>query len=68
MAQAAYSAAEFQLFHELEPSNPALQPHLELNASWSRDAYLASLQELQRLRPERAYFSHDPEAWEPMES
>jgi glyoxylase-like metal-dependent hydrolase (beta-lactamase superfamily II) len=64
VAQAAYSTAEFRLFHQLDPSDPAFQSHLDLNASWSREAYLASLRELQQLRPQRAFFSHDAEPWE----
>jgi len=64
VAQAAYSAAEFQRFHELRSSHPALRSHLELNATWSKEAYLASLRRLQGLRPRRAFFSHDAVVWE----
>lgn len=63
-AQSAYSAAEFQLFVELDPSDTALQPHLDLNASWSRSAYVASLSAIQELDPRRVLFSHDAQAWE----
>lgn len=64
VAQAAYSAAEFQRFHEVGPSDPAFQPYLELNATWSKDAYLASLKVLEQLGPKRAFFSHDDRGWE----
>jgi glyoxylase-like metal-dependent hydrolase (beta-lactamase superfamily II) len=64
VAQAAYSSSEYALVRERAASDPVLEPHLRLNASWSRERYLASLDALERLRPNRAYFSHDQKVWE----
>ena len=68
VAQASYTAAEFQLFAnragEHQPQADAeAQEYLRSNATWSEDAYLASVASLHRLRPSRAYFSHDPIVW-----
>jgi glyoxylase-like metal-dependent hydrolase (beta-lactamase superfamily II) len=64
VAQAAYTAAEFQLFHDSGPSAPALEPHLRANATWSARSYCDSLDALRRCGPKRAYFSHDATVWE----
>lgn len=69
VAQAAYEAAELELFLAggLEsPGSPAfatLQAFVESNASWSRAAYLSSLAAIGQAGPQRAFFSHDPVAW-----
>ncbi|MEX0785007.1 MAG: N-acyl homoserine lactonase family protein [Dehalococcoidia bacterium] len=55
--QAAYTAREFA---EGAPD--------ESNAGWDLDQYAASLRRLRELRPERAYFSHDAEVWEPSQN
>jgi glyoxylase-like metal-dependent hydrolase (beta-lactamase superfamily II) len=55
VAQAAYSAAEFQSY--LLPS-----PHLRDDA-WSKSAYAQSIRELHALQPRRAYFTHDANVW-----
>lgn len=65
VAQAAYSAAEFQQFQDLEPSDPLIRRHLESNASGSPQTYTASLAALTRLGPQRAFFSHDRSVWKP---
>jgi N-acyl homoserine lactone hydrolase len=66
VGQAAYTAAEFQLFCQRrnEEPAPALDRCIESNATWSAEAYVASLAALEELRPERAFFSHDPVAWQ----
>ena len=70
VAQAVYTSAEFQLFltGSIEPrdgpDDPILQAFIESNASWSQESYVASLTALQRIRPQRAFFSHDPVVWE----
>ncbi|HKJ24573.1 MAG TPA: N-acyl homoserine lactonase family protein [Myxococcota bacterium] len=63
VAQAAYSASEFQRFCDAKPGDPSLEPCLRSNAAWSAEAYVASLAALRRLRPQRAFFSHDGAAW-----
>jgi glyoxylase-like metal-dependent hydrolase (beta-lactamase superfamily II) len=68
VGQASYTAAEFQLFASRANENPAqvhaeAQEYLRSNATWSEEAYLASVASLHRLRPSRAYFSHDPIVW-----
>lgn len=71
VAQAAYTAAEFQRFQHAnengyaEVSDPTLQPYIQSNATWSQDAYVASLASLHRIQPRRAFFSHDPTVWVP---
>lgn len=64
-AQAAYTAAEFQLFRErLEGrSVPAFDRCIASNATWSAESYLNSLETIERLRPDRALFSHDDTVW-----
>ena len=68
VAQASYTAAEFELFarrqgDRLAPESSEAQNYLRSNATWSKDAYLTSVGALHRLRPSRAYFSHDPTVW-----
>lgn len=65
VGQAAYTAAEFQLFSQRrsEEFASALNRCIEANASWSAEAYVASLAALEQLRPEKAFFSHDHTAW-----
>ncbi|MGH0035679.1 MAG: MBL fold metallo-hydrolase [Myxococcota bacterium] len=68
VAQASYTAAEFQFFgrtaHDPVPEVAAgAQGFLRSNATWSEEAYLSSLAGLHRLRPDKAYFSHDPFVW-----
>ena len=63
VAQAAYTAAEFQLF-TADSDDPSLAPFIESNAVWSRDSYIASIATLHGMLPQRAFFSHDPVAWE----
>ena len=66
VAQAAYTAEEFQLFgSSTDPA--ALEPFIKSNAVWSREAYVSSLAALHQLRLRRAFFSHDPVAWEATE-
>ncbi len=65
VGQAAYTAAEFQLFFEHradEPDSP-LGRYIQSNASWSRESYISSLAMLRQTRPDRARFSHDPTVW-----
>ncbi len=70
VAQAAYSAAEFQLFqtgHFETPDAPdyeIAQKYLQSNAVWSAERYVGSLAAIGRLSPRRAFFSHDPTGWE----
>jgi N-acyl homoserine lactone hydrolase len=68
VAQAAYTAAEFQLFMTDDtdgaPGSPALQACIRSNATWSPEHYAASLAAIRKLRPRRAFFSHDPVVWE----
>jgi N-acyl homoserine lactone hydrolase len=68
-AQAAYTAAEFQLFESrsrehIDEMDAARQAHIRSNATWSQDSYVASLASLHRVHPHRAFFSHDPVVWE----
>lgn len=65
VGQAAYTASEFQLFcrRNTEGHDPALQRCIESNATWSAEAYVASLAALEHLHPDRAFFSHDPLVW-----
>jgi glyoxylase-like metal-dependent hydrolase (beta-lactamase superfamily II) len=65
VGQAAYTASEYQLFSQRRSADDdeALRRRIDSNASWSRDAYVASLEALERLHPSRAYFSHDEVAW-----
>ena len=70
VAQATYSAAEFERFvsHGVKPTNAAdrlaVDAYLESNATWSETAYLSSVNVLRRSRPNQAFFSHDSVAWE----
>ena len=70
VAQAAYTAAEFQLFltGSIEVPDgadyPAFQAFIQSNATWSEKSYVASLTAIRRIRPQRAFFSHDPVVWE----
>lgn len=70
VAQAAYTAAEFQLFMTAigeagnGPDDPTLRAFIESNATWSPEPYVASLQAIREIGPERAFFSHDPTVWE----
>jgi glyoxylase-like metal-dependent hydrolase (beta-lactamase superfamily II) len=64
VAQAAYTAAEFESFRDLEPSDPTLQAYIQSNATWSSESYADSIAALWRLEPQRAFFSHDPVIWE----
>jgi glyoxylase-like metal-dependent hydrolase (beta-lactamase superfamily II) len=66
VGQAAYTAAEFQLFCQRNAEEPlqALSRCIESNANWSAEAYVASLAALEQVRPDRAFFSHDRAAWE----
>lgn len=69
-AQAAYTAAEFQLFltGDVEAPDgsyhPDLQAFIESNATWSEESYVASVAAIQRMKPQRAFFSHDSVVWE----
>jgi glyoxylase-like metal-dependent hydrolase (beta-lactamase superfamily II) len=70
VAQAAYSASEFQLFAGGLPrreadGDAAVQTCLRSNATWSADAYLDSVAKLHGMRPRKAYFSHDAKVWAP---
>jgi glyoxylase-like metal-dependent hydrolase (beta-lactamase superfamily II) len=67
VGQAAYTAAEFELFYQRrnEELSPALARWVETNATWSAEAYVASLAALGQVRPDRAFFSHDQVAWKP---
>jgi N-acyl homoserine lactone hydrolase len=51
VAQAAYTAAEFESYAKGTPE--------VRQDAWSGSAYVASLEHLHQLRPQRAYFSHD---------
>ena len=64
VGQAAYTAAEFRLFCQRneEPAS-ALNRCIESNATWSAEAYVASLGALEQIRPHRAFFSHDQAVW-----
>ena len=74
VAQAAYSAAEFQLFvtgsiDALEGADYAtFQALIQSNATWSQEAYVASLAAIRKISPQRAFFSHDPVVWERIDS
>jgi N-acyl homoserine lactone hydrolase len=57
VAQAAYSAAEFQSY-----LTPAPQDRSD---AWSMPAYAKSLHILHELRPRAAYFTHDATVWRP---
>jgi N-acyl homoserine lactone hydrolase len=68
VAQAAYTATEFELFRSrgcssADELNPILQTYINSNAIWSKDAYRASVAGLHRMQPRRAFFSHDPTVW-----
>jgi N-acyl homoserine lactone hydrolase len=66
VGQAAYTAAEFQSFAEHAANRAddgSLDRYVQSNATWSAQAYVASLGQLRRARPDRAYFSHDPTVW-----
>ena len=58
VGQAAYTAAEFELFCQRrnEELAPALNRCIESNATWSAEAYVASLAALEQVRPDRAFF------------
>lgn len=70
VAQAAYTAAEFQLFMAGDPEavdvaeSPSLAACIESNAVWSPESYVDSLSLIRRINPERAFFSHDAVVWE----
>lgn len=56
VAQAAYTAAEFERF---------LAGHIEVpDGTWSSESYVSSLAALKASRPRRAFFSHDPVVWQ----
>jgi glyoxylase-like metal-dependent hydrolase (beta-lactamase superfamily II) len=56
IAQAAHTAKEFDGF---------LSGRFEVSdGHWSPESYVSSLTALQQLHPRRAFFSHDPLAWE----
>ncbi len=65
VAQAAYSAHEFQLSCDshADVSSEALDRCIESNATWSSESYKASLALLRKVQPDRAFFSHDPIVW-----
>ena len=65
VGQAAYKASEFQLFCQRRNGEDdlAFQQCVKSNATWSADAYVASLAALERVRPDRAFFSHDQVVW-----
>jgi hypothetical protein len=65
VGQAAYNASEFELFCQRrdEEHDPALQRCILSNATWSAEAYIASLTALEQVRPDRAFFSHDQLVW-----
>lgn len=55
VAQAAYTAAEFEAY---------LCGRVEVpDGTWSSESYVASLAALEAARPRRAFFSHDPLVW-----
>ena len=66
VGQAAYTAAEFQLFCQRrdERGASALSRCIQSNATWSADAYVESLAALEKIHPDRAFFSHDPTPWQ----
>jgi N-acyl homoserine lactone hydrolase len=55
--QAAYTAAEF--------SDPQGEPARGLKTAWDSAAFLASIERLKALKPQRVYFAHDMEYWTP---
>lgn len=55
VAQAAYTAAEFEAYATGRPT--------VREDAWSRESYAESLDRLHRLCPQRAYFSHDKAVW-----
>jgi glyoxylase-like metal-dependent hydrolase (beta-lactamase superfamily II) len=59
VAQAAYSAAEFDRLVSADSEAP--------EGRWSPESYLRSLAVLQESHPRRAFFSHDLLVWEPGE-
>jgi N-acyl homoserine lactone hydrolase len=65
VGQAAYTASEYQLFCQRRTAaqDLALTRCIESNATWSREAYVASLEALERKHPRRAFFSHDQRVW-----
>jgi glyoxylase-like metal-dependent hydrolase (beta-lactamase superfamily II) len=56
VAQAAHTAGEFDRFLSGKFEVP--------EGHWSPESYVCSLTALQQLHPRRAFFSHDPRAWE----
>ena len=70
VGRAAYTAAEFHMFlqRRSDAGREALERYIDSNATWSREAYVASLEALERLRPDRALFRHDHSAWSRSES
>jgi N-acyl homoserine lactone hydrolase len=58
VAQAAYTAAEFDSFGAPDEAGIREDP-------WSKTEYVKSLRLLHALRPQRAYFSHDATVWQP---
>jgi len=65
VGQAAYKASEFQLFCQRrdEEHDLAFQRCVKSNATWSAEAYVASLAALEQMLPDRAFFSHDQVVW-----
>jgi glyoxylase-like metal-dependent hydrolase (beta-lactamase superfamily II) len=65
VGQAAYTAAEFQLFcgRRNGEHDAALHRCIASNATWSAEAYVASLEALVQAGPDRAFFSHDQLVW-----
>ena len=65
VAQAAYSAHEFQLSYDshTDASDAEMDRCIKSNATWSSESYMKSLDDLRRLGPDRAYFSHDSTVW-----
>jgi glyoxylase-like metal-dependent hydrolase (beta-lactamase superfamily II) len=65
VGQAAYTAAEFQLFfdHRVDEPDSPLNHYIQSNATWSSESYITSLALLRETRPDRARFSHDPTVW-----
>jgi hypothetical protein len=61
VAQAAYTAAEFDAFGRSKEASVRDDP-------WSKTEYITSLRRLHELTPQRAWFSHDATVWRPHEA
>jgi N-acyl homoserine lactone hydrolase len=61
VAQAAYTAAEFDAFGRSKDASVRDDP-------WSKTEYVTSLRRLHELTPQRAWFSHDATVWRPHEA